>query len=132
MTEQQVKKVFADKLVVFRKYFPKQLVGVKLVVHDKQFTPGCNKFRDIAWADINLKTVNICRRVLNFSDNTIIGLLTHEISHLCDTAVESDNKEQRADDIAELVTGQRIKYSGPYMLQTIGEGVYPRPLGLHR
>lgn len=129
MTEKQAQKLFNTQLAAFRKYFP--LVGVKLVIHNKENTEGCNKFRDVAWASFKFNTINICKRVLDFSENTITGLFRHEIGHLCDSFVESKHAEQRADDIAHLVFGTPIRYSGPHNLQTIGEGIYPRPEELH-
>ena len=129
MTKKRAENLFKEQLTVFRRFFP--LKNVSLVIHDRFFTPDCNSFRDAAWASTNDMTVNIVKRVLDFSDKTIIALFRHEIGHLCDPFVESDKKEQRADDIAELVFGDKIKYSGPYKIQTIGEGEYPRPDNLH-
>ncbi len=129
MNEREAKKLFAAELRSFRSFFP--LAGVKFIIHKRENTPGCNKFRDMAWADPNENTINICRRVLDLSYNTFLGLVRHEIGHLCDPFLGTSLCEQRADDIAELVTGNRISYSGPHRIQTIGDGEYPRPKTLH-
>jgi hypothetical protein len=76
-------------------------------------------------------SVNIVSRVMDFSEESITALIRHEIGHLCDIYRDSSKKEQRADDIAELVFGDKIRYSGPYKIQTIGNGEYPRPKELH-
>ena len=129
MTKSTAEKLFRQQLSEFRKYFA--LKGVRLVVHKQFFTPGCKNFRDVAWADPNDMTVNIVERVLGFSDNSVTALFRHEIAHLCDSFRDTDGKEQRADDIAELVFGKKIRYSGPHKIQTLGEGEYPRPKELH-
>lgn len=43
---------------------------------------------------------------------------------------DSDTVERTADGIAESVTGFRIGYGGPCLLQTVKGGVRPRPAGL--
>lgn len=130
MTKLEAEKLFKEQIAGFKRYF--NVSGIKLVIHDRYCTPGCVEFRDVAWADQNKRTVNMVRRSINFSRNAVIALMRHEIAHLCDPFVNSPGKEQRADDIAELVFGDKIKYSGPYLLQTIGDGEYPRPSILHQ
>jgi hypothetical protein len=44
--------------------------------------------------------------------------------------VVNTGREQVADDIAERVTGQRISYDHD-LVQTIGPGIWPRPLSIH-
>lgn len=129
MTKAQAEKLFKTQLEQFRKYFP--INNVRLVIHNRFYTPECDTYRACAWASTEEMTVNIVKRVLDFSDNAIIALFRHEIGHLCDPFVDSDIKEQRADDIAEFVFGDKIKYSGPHKMQTIGNGEYPRPKELH-
>ena len=129
MTEKQAQALFAKQLALFRRYF--KLAGVTLHVHDREFTPDCSNFRDVAWADFNNSTINVCARVLTYSKNTFLGLIRHEIGHLCDPFAGTEGCEQRADDIAAFVTGDKIRYSGPHILQTIGSGMYPRPSTIH-
>ena len=129
MTKKQTEKLFREQISEFRKYFP--LKGVRLVIHDRFFTPECSRYRDCAWANLNDMTVNIVSRVSDFSEDSVKALIRHEIAHLCDPFRDTDGKEQRADDIAELVFGDKIRYSGPYKIQTLGEGEYPRPKELH-
>lgn len=45
-------------------------------------------------------------------------------------ARSDDTVESFADKIAEAVTGWRIGYAGPCLLQTVGKGLRPRPKGL--
>jgi hypothetical protein len=45
-------------------------------------------------------------------------------------ARDIDAQERQADRIAETVLGVRIGYSGPCLLQTIDDGISPRPHGL--
>jgi len=43
---------------------------------------------------------------------------------------DDDEVERQADRIAEEVLGERIGYHGPCLLQTVDEGISPRPRGL--
>lgn len=129
MEEASVRKLFDSEKKKFERFF--KLADVVLRVHDIKNTPGCSGYRDVAWADTKERTVNICSRVLDFHRNNIVALLRHEIGHLCDPFYLTKHAEQRADDIAYLVTGQKINYSGPHLIQTIGPGIYPRPKILH-
>lgn len=45
-------------------------------------------------------------------------------------ARDDDEIERAADAIAETVLGVKIGYAGPCLIQTLGRGVRPRPLGL--
>lgn len=45
-------------------------------------------------------------------------------------ARDDDEVEGFADQVAEAVTGWKIGYAGPCLLQTVGRGIRPRPLGL--
>lgn len=129
MTEREVEILFNREKERFSDFFPVHDLSLK--VHNLFNTPGCSSYRDIAWADPNSRTVNICKRVLDFHNNNIIALIRHEISHLCDPFCQTERAEQRADDIAYLVTGHRINYSGPYLIQTVSPGIHPRPKQLH-
>lgn len=129
MSEKEILKLFNSEKSKFLEYF--DIDDVVFIIHNREFTPECNSYRDVAWADPLLRTVNVCRRVLEFSTENITALIRHEISHLCDPFYDTNKAEQRADDIAFLVTGQRINYSGPCLIQTIGPGEHPRPKILH-
>jgi hypothetical protein len=129
MTEIEIANIFSIEKGKFEEFF--KVSDITLCVHDLEYTPGCSGYRDIAWADPKDRTVNICFRALEFHRDNIIALIRHEIGHLCDPFYLTKNAEQRADDIAYLVTGQRINYSGPYLIQTIAKGEHPRPKIIH-
>ena len=75
--------------------------------------------------------ITYVRRILLLPEAKILGLLRHELGHAFDPDIRHDGAEQRADDIAEWVTGERIRYD-ENDIQTVGRGKYPRPLYLHR
>ena len=130
MTITDVKSIFNDINKSFAVFFTQK--KLKLVIHNEVCSPEMHSVRDVAWADSRDMSVNIVKRVLDFSDDAIIALLRHEIAHSYDTYSALSGREQRADDLAELVCGDKIRYSGPMLIQTIGNGIYPRPLELPR
>lgn len=62
------------------------------------------------------------------SEARVRGLVRHELGHL---ALRGGGSEQDADDVAEEVTGQRIRYDADDV-QTTGRGRWPRPRHLPR
>lgn len=128
MKKEDATEIFNSYIEIFSMFFP--VSETKIKFHEKH--PETNEYRAVAWAIRENKTVNILNRALEFDEDTITGLIIHEIGHICDPFVSSGGCEQRADDIAELVTGRRVKYSKPYLLQTVGSGMYPRPKNLHQ
>lgn len=84
--------------------------------------------RDLGWYDGD---VHLLVRALRRSRATVEGLLLHELGHAADRRRWQAGSEQRADDIAEAVTGKRIRYGRTTRVQTTGPGLYPRPLDLH-
>jgi hypothetical protein len=115
----------------FGRYF--DVSKIKLKFHSTHPEKECRSdFRAVAWFNPNDMTVNILNRALKFDSDTIAGLLIHEIGHAVDGNLESESREQRADDLAELCTGHRIFYAGEHKLQTIKSGEWPRPKSLHR
>lgn len=128
MKKEDVIAVFEKYRAMFSVYFP--VADSRLLFHAKH--PEVDEYRAVAWAIKEKKTVNLLNRALELDKETIIGLIIHEIGHLCDPFVESEGREQRADDLAELITGHRISYTKPHLLQTICLGIYPRPQTLHQ
>lgn len=99
---------------------------ISLRVHDKHFLTSPSE-RDVAWANSEDRTVNIIRRATLFPKESIEALIRHEIAHLCDLFVNTQGREQRADDIAFLVCGDLIRYDRK-LIQTINcSGIFPRP-----
>lgn len=85
--------------------------------------------RDLAWYDGD---VHLLTRALRRSRATVEGILAHELGHAADRRRWQAGSEQRADDLAERVTGKLIRYDRRTLVQTTGPGLYPRPLSLHR
>jgi len=79
-------------------------------------------------------TVVLSHRARTLPAANLRGVLRHELGHLADFASPHWRKpgaEQRADDLAERATGQKIRYDARDV-QTTGPGTYPRPRHLHR
>ena len=90
-------------------------------------------FRDLAYAEPGRMVITFHPRVLGFPIENQVGLMRHELGHLVDTMpyVVNTGREQAADDIAERVTGQKVRYDHN-LVQTISEdGIWPRPLSIH-
>lgn len=102
-----------------------------LVVRDRHVLRGKCAFRDIAWADLDTRTVYILTRALKFPAANLRGVIRHELGHLADPTPNRFGAEQRADDLAERATGQKIRYDRRDV-QTVGRGQYPRPRHLHQ
>ncbi len=131
MNRADVKRSFDKNLKSFGRYF--DVSKIRLRFHSVHPEKECRSdFRAVAWYDPNDLTINLLNRALEFDEDTITGLLIHEIGHAVDGNLESEAREQRADDLAELCTGKRIFYAGPHKLQTVKSGEWPRPKSLHR
>lgn len=102
-----------------------------MIVDRKCIDPGFCHFRNLAYADPDSLSVVMVRRALSLPKENVVGLIRHELGHLSDERIEQARREQRADDIAEYVTGGRVNYDSRNV-QTIGRGQYPRPRNLHR
>ena len=91
------------------------------------------RVRDLAaaWPEADPPRVVLARRALAMGRATVAGLLRHELGHVADPWWDRPGAEQRADDLAELATGARIRYDRR-KIQTTGPGTYPRPGSLHR
>ena len=115
----------------FAVYFP-HIGSAKLIVHNGKLHPS-SKLRDLAYATIEDLSVHVSSLLLMRSDENIVGILRHELGHLCDLNpyIPNTGQEQLADDIAEYVSGAKIYYDADDV-QTIAGGKYPRPLYLHR
>ena len=50
----------------------------------------------------------------------VVGIIRHELGHVCDP-YDDDESEERADDIAHVVTGEPIRYDRRGV-QTVGRG----------
>lgn len=84
-------------------------------------------------ADANPATgeIRVVARLLDRGLGPFLGVIKHELGHLCDSRVHEPEAEARADMIALLVAGAPVKYDA-IQLQTTGRGTWPRPRSLHR
>lgn len=116
--------IFNSNIELYSKYYKVRDISIR--IHDKHVIKDAGE-RDVAWADPRDRTVNFISRAMRFDINSIQALMRHEIAHLCDEFVDKENREQRADDIAFLVCGDKIRYDRK-LIQTIEcSGVFPRP-----
>lgn len=131
VTRSEYRHLFEIERKRFARLYP-WVEKVRLNFSSKKCTPGspCG-IRDLGYCEPNRSTITMLERSLALPKENVIALLRHELGHCSDLAVGSKGSEQRADDIAEFVTGQRIRYDGNDV-QTIGKGRYPRPKYLHR
>lgn len=72
------------------------------------------------------------RRVLQLPRANWLGLIRHELGHVADPCWRETGAEQRADDLARLVTGVKIRYDENDVQTVSPRGRYPRPKYLHR
>lgn len=122
---------FDVELQQFASVFP-HLGQVELwISHDPCPWEGPCRKRNLAYSDLDATTIVLLHRALRLPDENILGIIRHELGHLADLEIDSPGREQRADDIAEYVTGERIYYDEDD-IQTIAPGRYPRPLWLPR
>lgn len=125
-----LKKLFLQERARFAAKYP-IVANCGLVVTERKCLEYPCAPRDLAWADIDANYIYLTERALTLAPENIIGLLRHELAHMADPHVNRPGCEQRADDIAEEVTGEKIRYDARE-IQTIGRGTYPRPKHLHQ
>ena len=127
MTPQRLRSLFIRERARFSAVYPKAASARLFIVDEPPAT-----YRDYARAVVgrNSRSIIFLRRSLWLPERNIVALIRHELGHCVDSSSAS-GAEQRADDIAEFVTGKKIRYD-TYNLQTTGKGRYPRPLHLHQ
>ena len=131
MTPSDARRIFRRERDAFAFYFP-HVARTKFIILNQQCTDGMHcKARDLAFAQIDPPSVSILRRALSLPIANLIGLIRHELGHVADERIHARGAEQRADDIAEYVTGHKIFYD-TRDIQTVSRGKYPRPRYLHR
>jgi hypothetical protein len=139
MTRTELRALYRRELARFTKVYPR-VAGTKLEIVDvdcpgqMEPDPGTCRKRDLAMF-VDRRSgglaVILAARILALPRRNIIAIVRHELGHASDVNLGRPGSEQRADDIAEEVGGQRINYDR-YDSQTIGPGRYPRPKYLHR
>jgi len=132
VSKTEAARIFAQERKRFSAVFP-HAIHIRLVILDRPCTTKKHcKFRDVALAWPDKSIIEILDRALSLSEANIRGLFRHELGHMCDVDVAKSSAEQRADDIARCVTGEKIRYD-QNDIQTISKsGKYPRPRHLHR
>jgi len=75
--------------------------------------------------------ITFYKRLLSLPRENVLGVVRHELGHACDKDFDEPDCEQRADDVAEKFTGEKIRYDCDE-IQTVGKGKYPRPGHLPR
>lgn len=131
MSPAQARRLFDYELVGFVAAFPRMKKTKFVLLNQRCTGPGHCRFRDLAFAEPDVPRVTMLRRALDLPDENVRGLVLHELGHVADVHHGRHGGEQRADDIAEYVTGHRISYDG-HNIQTTAPGRYPRPRNLHR
>lgn len=129
-----LRQMFARERAQYAREYP-HLARVPLRIVRAPCGPGKGRscpWRSVAWAIVEGdRSVSILERALSLPRANLTALVRHELGHLADDRPFAAWSEQRADDIAERVTGEKIRYDADD-LQTVGPGRYPRPLNLHR
>jgi hypothetical protein len=125
--------IFAAQRGIFAAKYPVLNKTIYNVTYEDCTLPGKCGYRDTAYAipSTSHPIIVVSSRLASMPDENIIGVLRHEFGHLADSAWQQPGREQRADNIAEAVTGTKIRYDDKDV-QTIGAGKYPRPLYLHQ
>jgi len=124
--------LFRAEREVFSRRFPSAARARLLVVSSR--CPGHEEVcpaRTVASADFGSGEIRFLRRALVLPIEKLRGLLRHELGHLVDPTPDAPGAEQRADDLAEAATGERIYYDAED-LETTLPGRWPRPLHLPR
>lgn len=89
-------------------------------------------------------TIRVAEKLIKAPKHRFDGVLRHELGHVVDIVVPaskldawaasrgrvlSTGIERRADDIAELIWGEKLRYDSD-LVQSTKHGVYPRPVHL--
>lgn len=133
MTPAQLNQLFVRERTRFAEMFPRAADARLIVSYARCISPNKCAHRNLAYtAELrDGAVVMMHHRVLDLPRVNVIGLIRHELGHVSDANVRSSGREQRADDIAELVTGHVIRYDARDV-ETVGPGSYPRSRSLPR
>lgn len=133
MTLAEFRALCAAEILRFTGYAPE--CGETVVsVSDRKCLPyGDCAYRDLAYAlyDADPPRIVVHKRLLRLPRQNVLGVIRHELGHVADPTPYALGAEQRADDVAESITGTKIRYDRRDV-QTVGRGRYPRPLHLPR
>lgn len=124
MTHAQAHKTFEGLREAIASRYP-VVRGVKLVICRKHFLTR-PKARDLAWYDLDTRTIHLVERALEGPDGRVAGLLAHELGHAADPVPDAPYAERRADAMAKKATGIAVRYDKDDV-QNLKRGVTPRP-----
>lgn len=124
--------LFAQQRALFSRWYPRAGQTQLELTSSACVQPGFCSNRDFAYAERDRNAITFQVRFLSYPVENKVALLRHELGHIVDSVpyVINTGGEQRADDIAERVTHQKIRYDAD-LIQTTGPGLYPRPTGIH-
>lgn len=131
VTPAAARRMFARERAKFARWYPWVAQAELVLLKRRCVESGRCALRDLAYATFIPLRVSLLERALKLPDANVRGLIRHELGHLSDRHVWRRGREQRADDLAEMITGVKIKYD-VNDIQTTGRGIYPRPRYLHR
>lgn len=129
MTPRAIRDLFVRERSRYAEVYP-HAEDARLVIVDGMCPEPPCQTRDFATTDMDTLVVSLSKRATKLRRDNVLGLIRHELGHVCDKSWRS-GAEQRADNIAERVTGEKIRYDHNF-IQTIGAGTYPRPSWLPR
>ncbi len=130
ITVARARAIFHEERERFAAVYPRLARATLVIVDAPCFDGGPCKPRDLARCYARDADVQLLRRALT-SESRVRSLVRHELGHAADARVREPGREQRADDIAERVTGERVYYDRDDV-QTTRRGAYPRPRRLPR
>jgi hypothetical protein len=125
VTIARARNIFREERRRFAAVYPRVANATLEIVDAPCLGDGACERRDLARCYPPTGEVHLLRRALT-SEARVRGLLRHELAHAADRSWTRKGREQRADDIAERVTGQRVYYDHEDV-QTTRRGTYPRP-----
>lgn len=116
MTLAELRVLFEQERALFAQAIPRAALA-KLTIRPRP--PGAAA-RDYAYAEGD--RVTLFEETADLPLRNVLGIIRHELGHVCDPIDDDEcDGEARADEIAELVTGVRIRYDRRGV-QTIGYG----------
>ena len=117
--------IFRRRLQQLKRLAPKLRVG--LVVGDPEDFPKQRNFAMCGLARRQFAEIIVAPKIENEPDEVIDALLRHELAHaLLLYQGHSEHYEREADEVAEMIWGERINYDARDV-ETLGPGKWPRP-----